>query len=161
MADVQSHWEAVAGLTDSLVALHNSHRLSTREIANELSDQFKIRVSRNAVIGKLRRMGLTIEQPVKPGKKKKKKAAPKPVQPKLPKPPVIRAPTPPTLPPERPVVGLGVSVEELRRSSCRYPSGAAPPYSFCGLTVEPGCSYCPFHHRLTRHSPPPPRRRHR
>jgi GcrA cell cycle regulator len=157
MAEVQSHWETVKGLTDRLVTLHTAKQHSTRELANALSEEFHVAISRNAVIGKLRRMGLTQDPKLKtkrPPKKRKAKTQPAPKV-NLPSPKRSGIVSPPSFPkpPPGPVLGLSIALHELKRSMCRYPSGHAPPYSFCGLKIEPGCAYCPAHCRLSR--PPP------
>ena len=40
---------------------------------------------------------------------------------------------------------------QLRPSSCRYPTGHNPPYSYCGAHTQDGSSYCPQHHAMTHY----------
>ncbi len=50
----------------------------------------------------------------------------------------------------QPVEG-GVELLDLQASHCRYPLGevrARPPYKYCGDTVVAGKSYCPGHHAV-------------
>jgi hypothetical protein len=45
--------------------------------------------------------------------------------------------------------GTGLTLDELRISSCRYPLGDqwARVELFCGEPAEPGCSWCKQHRR--------------
>jgi GcrA cell cycle regulator len=100
----------------------------------------RLGLSRNAVLGKAHRLGLSTHkarsakpQPRKPIPKAKKLP---PVMPVLDEP----APAEPEF--------VGVGLLELEAGSCRYPQGDAAPYRFCGVPKQDGSSYCPYHHRL-------------
>jgi len=116
--------------------------LSCRGIADDLG------VSRNAVIGKVHRLGLEPRARVIPNNKGKKR------KPKLSRSRLAR----------RDVFGRLIVVEtyeqrsadveplnipllDLADGSCRYPSDAAP-ITFCGHPKQAGSSYCPAHHEI-------------
>ena len=53
---------------------------------------------------------------------------------------------------------LGIALLDLRREQCRFPSGEGP-YLFCGQPASEGSSYCPFHRmRATAREATTPRR---
>lgn len=159
---VQSLWDTTAGLLDRLIALNATGRRSMGEMANILSGEFNITITRNAVISKLRRIG----KHVPTGKKGRKKAKPiskakaKPAAPAKPK---VKAPrqnevhfvyTPP--PAEVPVIGLGLPLVELHEGLCKYPTNAPDaPYAFCGLAIAGDGPYCAGHSRLAYSAPKP------
>ena len=95
---------------------------SASEIATVLGG-----VTRNAVIGKAHRMGLSgrpspIQRNVKPRNK------------------VVK------LPQDKPVDG-GIKMMELSARTCRWPLGdpKESDFSFCGCAPVPGLPYCPEH----------------
>lgn len=116
-------------------------------------------VSRSAVIGKAARLGLKkhVNAPnspyrappppkVKPlvgtNNRPKKKADPVKVAEVL---KIENRPAPPSIP--KP---LSLKLFELNHDDCRWPvSGEKASTLFCGHDVQPGCSYCPGHHRLS------------
>jgi GcrA cell cycle regulator len=121
----------------------------------------RLGVSRNAAIGKLRRLGLlgrerpqlptmrlrlpparmllkTTEQVSKPPQKPRKRQNQRP----LPPPEPYKAPTPPPLPP----IG-SYRLLDLRHNSCRWPEGDGPIYVFCGRPQASQSSYCEEHTR--------------
>ncbi|MEQ8817807.1 MAG: GcrA family cell cycle regulator [Thalassobaculum sp.] len=82
-------------------------------------------VSRNAVVGKVHRMGLP----------KRQSPIVKSDKPRMPKAPIQR----------RRAVPL--SLEQWDRNTCSWPTGdpKTDNFSFCGDTVEPGRPYCTAH----------------
>ena len=128
------------------------------------------KVTRNAVIGKMHRMGYSRSPLAMPGprrtkaeqardnsvkmsimRKEAKAAAPSPK----------RAPSIPKEPPYRPTF-RGVSLLELGARECRFPRGDRAPFTFCGAPThateaDPYSSYCHYHQTVT-HSALPPRR---
>lgn len=138
-------------------------KASAAEIAAELGGG----VTRNAVLGKLNRLGLVglRKRPKKPKRERPAqfllKAPARPVTAKAPRPskaPVIASDTSPIL--KRPPMfaqSLNVPLVELRDFSieqpnqCRYiahePPG--PGYLCCANETRPGASYCPHHHEIT------------
>ena len=104
-------------------------------------------VSRNSVIGKLHRLGLTGMQ--RRRTRPKGSSAPRLVAP----PPRVRKPKPiaPLLTSieqvsKEPVIG-SFTLMDLKFGSCRWPSDGDGPWTFCGAPQEFGSSYCLEHHR--------------
>lgn len=120
---------------------------SASQIAALLGD-----VTRNAVIGKAHRLGLS----GRPSPIRNRPATPRP---KAAKQKRSRAEAPrlataraapliaPAEPPPPPLNGTGVSLAELTEKMCRWPNGdpREPGFHFCGHEVHPGSSYCPYH----------------
>lgn len=107
------------------------------EIANEFG------LSRNAVIGKLHRLGLVPpKNPAKPkpnGGNFRYRSATKPSGPKLPE----GLPLPPDC---KPVHLLDATVDQ-----CRYPIGEGRDMMFCGASViDATCSWCQYHWRICK-----------
>jgi len=119
-------------------------------------------VSRNAAIGKLRRLGLlgrdrpqlptmrlgppparvllkTTEQVSKPPQKPRKVPNKRNTRP-LPPPEPYQAPPPPPVPP----IG-SFNLLDLRHNSCRWPQGDGPIFVFCGRPQASQSSYCEEH----------------
>lgn len=114
--------------------------LSASEIAPRLG------VSRNAVLGKVHRLGLSNRRP---------RQAPPP-RPRCPqrrrsKPPVTSKRTlqPATSGWDAPSVGLAARVEDLTPCACRWPIGdpRAPAFGFCGRPAA-AAPYCEAHRRV-------------
>lgn len=152
--------DAVTGWNDERVALLGklwAEGLSASQIAAILGGG----VTRNAVIGKVHRLGLAGR--VKPGAP----AQPRPAKPSRP------AARPVTLTPSAADDGADgeageheiaparsdevalppserVSIMDLRESMCRWPIGdpAKPGFGFCGHRASPGVPYCAAHCRL-------------
>jgi len=136
---------------------------SAAEIAKTLGKG----VTRNAVIGKAHRMGLSGRpSPIKKSAAPKKEAAPKKAVAKA-APPArgkkaatpAAAPTAKTAAPakevedvkifEKDVVppGGGVALLDLTERMCKWPIGDPrdDDFTFCGLPIRPGTPYCPDH----------------
>jgi GcrA cell cycle regulator len=128
---------------------HFAAGLTCRQIAAEIG------VSRNAVIGKLSRLGLTRDDKPCPEARQKKAAKGR------------RARSVPRLQYEilrtvyegEPAIGAPVvsehrcSLFELSNARCRWPvSMEEEPFAFCGNTPIDGLPYCPGHTRLAYRS---------
>ena len=119
-------------------------------------------VTRNAVIGKAHRMGLSgrpspIKKPAAAAPKKE--AAKKPVKEVAKKTvipvvtgvknnPLVREATEPRkFVKETPPVGGGVALIDLSERMCKWPFGdpREDDFTFCGRTIRPGTPYCPDH----------------
>jgi GcrA cell cycle regulator len=114
--------------------------LSASEIASEFG------VTRNAVLGKVFRLGL-----IGTRKPNRHPNAPTGRQPR----PRIRTWKPPrsttvepTLDDETMQEFLALDFSELTPKTCRYPHGEAVPYEFCGQPVRDGSPYCAHHHAI-------------
>jgi len=132
--------------------------LSASQIATALGG-----VSRNAVIGKIHRLGLSGR--VKTGKARPARAGGGAVHAPRPVPSGSRvmavgstvvkvvereAPAPLREPAEVVPLHGGVTLLDLKTSSCRWPIGdpSDPAFRFCGTRIQPGETYCPCHAEL-------------
>ncbi|MCZ8100409.1 MAG: GcrA cell cycle regulator [Burkholderiales bacterium] len=149
--------------------------LSASQIAGELGNG----VTRNAVIGKVHRLGLSgrAKTPA-PQAARPRKATRAPSHP-LSHGPTIRgnlaltpkiAPAPAPAPSVAPspaqevVIPISerVTIMELRDSMCRWPHGdpTSPDFRFCGAKSPPGTPYCSYHAQIA-YQPSLERRRDR
>jgi GcrA cell cycle regulator len=138
--------------TDDLVkAFRRLHRdpkgFSFTEIATALSKAFNLNITRNACIGKARRLGLPMRD-----------ATPRlPIEKKLRKRVRVDAPIPPSV--ER-LFGStpadGLTIYETREGDCKWPLGKVedhPPYMYCGHPAELGRPYCITHTDIAYNKP--------
>jgi len=120
-------------------------RLAPHFTAEQISR--RLGVTRNAVIGKSHRLGITIGQQQKSLAERQaarvayleaynERRRSMPIQRPAP------MPVPTIAPPSR-----DLSVLELEIDDCRWPITDNPPHLFCGNLKVPGLSYCPFHAR--------------
>jgi hypothetical protein len=124
------------------------------EIAAQMSAIFGTTISKNACIGKARRLELPMRasdgQRV-PLRQPAKKVPKKPVR--------IDAPIPPPAEPEpEPEPEIGVSIYQLGNGVCRWPLGRMedrPPYRYCGHTAPIEESYCAEHRAISYNRPRP------
>lgn len=137
-------------LVDRLKELHGKD-MSFARIANQLSAEFKFRVSRNACIGKATRLGFPIRAKT-PGERGARGHTRKATRIQSAGVGIVRRVTV-SIEEIRlqlaDVVPLHLSFDVLRHDQCRYPYGEATPYTFCGCEKLPGVSYCEPHQRLT------------
>ena len=169
--------EAVPSWTDERVDLLRrlwEDGLSASRIATQIGG-----ISRNAVIGKVHRLGLA-------GRVKPSEAAPVPArrkplgepqveiveEPTLPEPPAIvshrpapdfpLAPPAPAPEPSALAVSQRVTIMDLRESMCRWPLGdpTSPDFRFCGGRSIAGLPYC-THHAQIAYQPAAERKRDR
>ena len=158
--------EAVPSWTDERVELLRrlwDDGLSASQIALQIGG-----VSRNAVIGKVHRLGLAGRvKPIGPGgaqaRRKEDLSAEVALEtviaaeePTLPEPPAIVAhrpapdfPLPPKAAPEPVALAVSerVTIMDLRDSMCRWPMGdpTSPEFRFCGARAITGLPYCTQH----------------
>jgi hypothetical protein len=142
-----SPW-AIAGIDARLRELHGDKLLSMREIADRISFEFEVGISRNAVIGRARRIGL----PKRPsGAPRSPTIAPKR------KPPVrIDAPIAPAIEPVAEPLPPGLTIYQLREGVCKFPLPQAedhPPYFYCGKATKIDRSWCDEHFRRVHNNP--------
>jgi GcrA cell cycle regulator len=151
--------------------------LSASQIAGELAGG----VTRNAVIGKVHRLGLSgrtkapAPQAARPRKATRAPShpmmhsppvrgnlalSPKPIAPAMPAPviEIAPAPSPDVVIP----ISERVTIMELRESMCRWPHGdpTSEEFRFCGAKSPPGTPYCPYHSQIA-YQPSLERRRDR
>lgn len=127
--------------------------LSTAEIGRRLD------VTKNAVVGKVHRLGLPKRQsPIRSSGSAKTSGAAKPRAERkstaqlkkavTPQAPVRRKPAPEPAPvAEIEEVGTVVSLEHLNHGQCSWPIGEPEneDFRFCGHPIVPGRPYCPHH----------------
>ena len=149
--------------------------LSASQIAAELSNG----ITRNAVIGKVHRLGLSgrVKCAAPSSAPRPRPAAPRPQRPVAPRPAgaITRGATALALHPEafvqpiaRPVeevvipISERVTIMELREGMCRWPLGdpATPDFRYCGGRSDIGAPYCAAHARMA-YQPAQDRRRER
>lgn len=117
-----------------------SEGVSASQIATQLGDG----LTRNAVIGKMSRVGQQSGRPVKV-------LPPTSVKPKVERKIVVR-PAPVKvfveLPEPLPVNG-GLTIMQLTEQTCKWPLGdpRLPTFRYCGCQVEEGKRYCSYHHQ--------------
>jgi GcrA cell cycle regulator len=125
----------------------------------------RIGVSRNSVIGKVHRLGLSgkYRRPRKRAPRMRarpnvKKRSPPvganfltspPEMPKM-RPDLCKSYAPPL--PEEPRRG-NFDLLELKLGQCRYPEGSAVPFRFCGAPIADGYPYCLEHAELCYNKP--------
>jgi GcrA cell cycle regulator len=127
---------------ETLKRLWGEPDLSAAVIAQRLG------VTRNAVLGKIHRLGLSKPRALRPLAKR----TPEPRPRRLPRPcavvPVAAMARPQAVAPERLEVGPGLvpHLEDLPRRACHWPLGdpQAADFTFCGRFAETG-PYCPAH----------------
>ena len=136
-------------------------------------------ISRNAVIGKVHRLGLSgrVKAPTPPQPRLRSKPAQPPHRTASPRPSgaIVRgnnalayAHQPFEEPEPRPVeqvvvpISERVTITELKEAMCRWPLGdpTAAEFRYCGTKSPPGDSYCTYHARIA-YQPTQDRRRDR
>lgn len=123
---------------------NNFLRMSMSRMARQLNELYNTTYTRNAVCGRISRMGL--------GKK------PKPIEAlppggkgggsrPRPRPPALK-PHPPAapIPDAQEIAPRNLTLIDLGPNECRWPYGEGP-FTFCG---HPGHPYCPSHDRQSR-----------
>jgi len=154
MPDVEWTEELIARLCD----LHVGDKLSFKEMAKRLSAEFNVALTKNALIGKARRLGLEKRAHYTPPKKRVPELEPpEPLaEPSAPEPVarVLRWRVP-KVPVKAPPKG-NYTIWQLKRGVCHFPLGerlSRPPYAYCGhATGDPAKSYCPYHHMRTHYN---------
>ena len=109
-------------------------------------------VSRNSVIGKIHRLGLShkYRRPRERAPRMRAKAKPQMRTNNRPLPPPEPYQAPP--PSEEPRRGA-FDLLELKLGQCRYPEGNGPPFRFCGAPITDGYPYCLEHAELCYNKP--------
>jgi len=111
--------------------------LSYSDIAHRLNRTHGVALTKNACIGRARRMGFLRGQPKA---KPRARIAPNRLSLRL-----RKIPTGRSLPAPKPRVPFTVQLEQLRAYDCRWPQGDRAPFLFCGEPVTENCSYCLKH----------------
>jgi GcrA cell cycle regulator len=119
--------------------------------ASECAAKLGLGITRNSVIGKIHRLGLsgTYRRPRERGRKRMAKPD-KPAQLlETTEQPVSRPQIPqmrPDLRPPQPPPQFSLSLLQLKPGQCRWPQGDGP-FRFCGAPQALGSSYCAEHRR--------------
>ena len=148
--------------TEYLRSLYDGHKLNCREMAAELSFRYDTTITRNAVIGKLKRLGLqgggTGHGGPRPGagppSKRRAVHGGLSVRGATFNPPYVGQPAmektnQPETPP--PASALQCSILDLTNETCRFPVTDDSPWLFCGAPeadLNTGVPYCPYHSQL-------------
>jgi GcrA cell cycle regulator len=136
----------------------NAKGMSYGEIAREMNTRFGTKYTRNAVLGRGKRMGCAspeaarARQPAQKLLRKAERALARDRQA-----PVMLGPAPVRAEPvQLRCVGISprlISLIDLEPGDCRYPYGGdmeGDPIVFCGHPRQDGSCYCTPHFRLTR-----------
>ena len=138
--------------------------MSFSKIAEAINLKFNTAYSRNAVIGRAKRMGLAAvdRPPCRMGPRPDRPHEPRADQPRS----LAFSRPPPACAKPEPVRLQCVEIEprhlsliELERDDCRYPYGGdleGEAITFCGHPRRSGASYCTPHFRLSRNPDLPP-----
>jgi GcrA cell cycle regulator len=165
---MQVNWEEAhcAALRD-----YHGKGMSFSEIARALNARFGTAYTRNAAIGRARRMGLPSSGGVRQIKLPKPSKRPEPPKATVARPRKRRESAPSGISAKADIrdraaalklrcVGITprhLSLVELEAGDCRYPYGGdaeGEPITFCGHPRREGSSYCPSHCHLTSATEP-------
>ena len=120
-------------------ALCADESLTFRAIRDTMNVEFKTDLTRNACIGKARRLRMPPRDPINNPTLKKVPAVTK-----------FFLPIPPELAP-RSTEPFTITIYQLRAHDCRWPSREQrPPFTYCGRKALTGLPYCVKHTRLAR-----------
>jgi hypothetical protein len=120
--------------------LHGDTKLSFDGMASQMSAKFAVTITKNACIGKARRMGLPVRGPID---KERVLKQPRPKMIRLPH--KIDAPIEPELETPAEAAEPGISIYQLGSDTCRWPLGAMetrPPLRYCGCLCDIERPYC-------------------
>ena len=145
-----------------LRALHRNDRISFDAIAAMLSEEFRVELTKNACIGKARRMGLPErttkrKRKVFRGDKRRRQITLVAPAPAYVEPEVVPCVLPRwrVMQDETPAERGKLTLLQLTDNTCRWPHGDRVPYLFCGAPTA-GKTYCAYHtgiscgHMMTR-----------
>ena len=137
-----------AELDARLRELHGQ-RLIFRQIAAILNADFGLSLTRNACIGRGRRLGLGVRAASPPPRQRPRK-------PRAQKPKKVTVQTPVIaidLHRAPPIVPGALTMLQLDHTTCHWPSGTRAPYTFCGKPVLGDRPYCHEHCRVSYQKP--------
>jgi GcrA cell cycle regulator len=148
---------------------HLAERLPFSAIAKAINLEFNTAYTRNAAIGRAKRMGLVGSDRPQPALHAVPPRLEQIVKPQLIEPgsAALRWPTPALKMQEPPKLRCAeveprhLSLIELERGHCRYPYGGdeeGEAITFCGHPRRSGSSYCAPHFQLSRNPVDPPER---
>lgn len=126
-------------LTARLRELADNAEISYADIAQILSREFDVCLTKNSVIGKARRLAISKRDPKSPAKTRS--------SPEIPAMPRFVF-EPPYLAPPGPRNDM-ITILELTHNTCHWPHGDNPPFLFCGKPVRKAAVYCPYHYGIS------------
>ena len=132
-------------MNSTLIELLDDTGMTYSAVAAKMSAIFGMNITKNACIGKARRLGVamrdqTQRQPIvgkQPTIRVKKVRVDAPIAPKI---------------PHRLKPGH-ITIYQLREGVCKWPLGpplASPPFLYCGEAAPLGCPYCRHHTQKAR-----------
>ena len=140
-----SPWD-IPGIDARLRELHaqsGEASLTMAEMAEKLSFEFEVEITKNALIGRCHRIGLPPRGDISIKKRDARREAGKMIR--------IRVRVDAPIPPIIEVAGdAALTLQQLRQDTCRWPLGKTsdyPPYLFCGEPAALERSYCLVHHK--------------
>lgn len=152
-----SPWR-IKGVEADCVHMWENKGKSASEIARSLNRKYRLDMSRNAVIGRIHRLGLTRSPEAIAAAEQHGRAArakliaakpPRPVKPVTVKAygsPQMKPLQRPIPPPVHVAQARNLSIVELSARHCRWIEGEAHAGSiYCGADADEGCPYCPAH----------------
>jgi hypothetical protein len=140
---------SLPGITQRLIELHaltGVEQLSMEAIAQKLSKEFDVVLTRNAVIGRSHRLRLEMRDNVPFARKKVVKMKPNRR---------VDAPIPP-LEATVKVNDETLTIYQLGDGDCHWPLGEMqdlPPFQFCGKEALFGRPYCQSHSKIAYNAP--------
>lgn len=143
---VQNAWDAGGELIIERFRVLHAENYSFAEIADQLSAEFNVPLSRNGAIGKAHRLGLVSTKQSGFSELNKQHRAKRIVRKARthPRPPVVYQPKPE---PATGTVPLHLNLIDLEQGQCCFPFGEGP-FTFCGCPTVEGHSYCLPHGRI-------------
>ena len=140
--------------TEPLVArfkalLEQFPRLSYSQIADQLTTEFNIPLTKNSCIGYGRRIGVPKRQPPAQGTRGSWLFAQPPHKPSRPRRPRVPKQRLPKFIRQPTRTFDKLQIWQLERGECRWPVGDHSPILFCGRPQMENCSYCLPHARLS------------
>lgn len=144
-----------------LIKLSRPKKFTAQQIADRLSEHFHCRISRNAVIGKMRRLGISgrlvgrtleaLRQRARANTAARKDKAGKPPEPVRAngqrKPKQKRSLNPAIALDQQSLSSARDAIDALNPSDCRWPEGdpLSADFRFCGQMRRIGYPYCEHH----------------
>jgi len=136
-----THWSKWTVPQDASLSRHAAAGLlSYRFIGEAINLEFGTHYTRNATIGRAKRLGLLIANP-RQGVRTKAERKPRVRKPTPPKPKPIDIPALRCVE----IEPLGITVYELTKETCKWPYGDNAPYTFCGHRSLKDLPYCRPH----------------
>ena len=141
---------SIPGITQRLIELHalgGADHMTMGQIAEKLSAEFKVELTKNSVIGRSHRLKLELRDNVP---FVRRKATPMPKRKYR-----VDAPIPPLEAERLPEINV-LTIYQLTHGDCHWPLGEMldyPPFLYCGQVAIEGRPYCAAHCRKAYNAP--------